>query len=109
MGETFSKASPTKQHTIQLVLNGLGVADDEVGDEVIDLVIGLTEDLIPLEGIHCAEEGLTVYGEVVTVGQCDFAAMLGCDADKAVDICHGIESDFVSHNRVRPFVFDKFM
>ena len=40
---------------------------------------------------------LNVYGEVIAIGERDLTGVLGCDANEAVDVCHGIESDFVAH------------
>ena len=53
---------------VLLHLNGLGIAYDKVLDEVIDLIFGFAEDLIPLEGVHCTKERLAVYGKVVAIG-----------------------------------------
>jgi hypothetical protein len=81
----------------KLVFNGERITNDEVFDEVIDFGFGFTEDLIPLEGIHSAEEGFPVYGEVIAIGERDLTGILGGNRDEAIDFCHGIKSDFVTH------------
>ena len=99
MGVLLSKAPPLFSHyTPLLILDRHGIADDEVLNEVIDLGVGLAEDLIPLKGIHSTQEGFSVYGEVIAIGQRDLAAVLGSDTNEAVDVCHGVQSDFVPHN-----------
>ena len=74
------------------------VANDKIADEVIDLGFGFAEDLLPLKGVHCTQQRLSAYGKVVAVGQHDLSGVFGGNADKAVDVCHGVQSDLVSHN-----------
>ena len=64
---------------------------------MIDLGLGFAEDLIPLKGIHCTQEGFAAYRVVFVIGEHDLAGVFGCDCNKAVYVCHCVKSDFVSH------------
>jgi hypothetical protein len=64
---------------------------------VVDLGLCLAVDLIPLEGIHRAEERLSVYRKVIAVGERQLSGILGGHADEAVDLGHRVQSDLIAH------------
>ena len=103
------RPSPLQEHPLLLsIFNGQGIANDEVFDEVVDFVFGFAVDVFPLEGVHCTQKGLAVYGEVITVGERDLSVVLGCDANETVYVCHSVKSDFVSHD-LNSFLFYRFL
>jgi hypothetical protein len=75
----------------------LGFVDDKVLDHVVNLMIRLAENAIPLKRVHCAEQRLAVDRKVVSIGQDDLSVDLAGDSDKTVDLRHRVQSDTIFH------------
>ena len=58
----------------------------KVFDEVVNLLIRGAVNIVPLHGIHGAQERFAVDGKVIAVGQGNFARIGGCNFDKVVNV-----------------------
>jgi hypothetical protein len=68
-------------------------------DNVEDVIVALAPNLVPLHGVDGAEHRLGADNEVaVLIGKEGLGVALSHIADKGIDIGHGVQTDFDSHN-----------
>ena len=69
-------------------------------NDAVDVFVSLAPNLIPLHGVYGTEHRLGADDEVsFLIGQIHIGAATCHVADKSVDLCHGIQMNFDSHNK----------